>query len=272
MSVIWSGITEEGAVVPVQVTDEGKVVAVADGPEGDYLPITGGTLTGDLNVSDGITLAADGSAEFLGKVDIGDLLNGNAENKGVRIYENGAIYGQSPGSSSDNSQMLRFYKGRDLNVWIDAGGSAEFGNGKIYLDKSGSASFDGSIIVADGYSSPGNAGLTVSKSGVISVRRTDNTNNVFAGYGLNDSSPTSIINADGSAGFAGNKCGFTADGGIFFTSRNARYKLLVQGELVVAEPYTRQMELKEKAEQFIADKRETKPSTQDEVTPDNDNA
>ena len=50
MSVIWSGITEEGAVVPVQVTEEGKVVAVGDGPQGDYLPITGGNLTGDLTI------------------------------------------------------------------------------------------------------------------------------------------------------------------------------------------------------------------------------
>jgi hypothetical protein len=31
MTVIWSGITEEGAIVPVQVTDEGKVVATSGG-------------------------------------------------------------------------------------------------------------------------------------------------------------------------------------------------------------------------------------------------
>ena len=32
MSVIWSGLTEEGAVVPVQVTEEGKVVVTANRP------------------------------------------------------------------------------------------------------------------------------------------------------------------------------------------------------------------------------------------------
>ena len=61
MSVIWSGITEEGAVVPVQVTEEGKVVAVGDGPEGDYVKKTGDNMTGDLTLgTDKITLNADG--------------------------------------------------------------------------------------------------------------------------------------------------------------------------------------------------------------------
>lgn len=51
MSIIWSGITEDGTIVPVQVTAEGKVVAVGDGPQGDYLPTSGGELTGPLTSS-----------------------------------------------------------------------------------------------------------------------------------------------------------------------------------------------------------------------------
>ena len=74
MSVIWSGITEEGAVVPVQVTDEGKVVAVGDGPEGDYLKLTGGNLTGDLTVNEQIELNSDGSATFSGDILVGSTL------------------------------------------------------------------------------------------------------------------------------------------------------------------------------------------------------
>ena len=47
MSVIWSGITEGGAIVPVQVDDSGKVIATAS-PSGDYVKKTGDTMTGPL--------------------------------------------------------------------------------------------------------------------------------------------------------------------------------------------------------------------------------
>ena len=71
MSVIWSGVTEQGAVVPVQVTAEGKVVAVSSVPSGNYLQLTGGNLTGDLTLgtnpsAPNITLGASGSFNFNG--------------------------------------------------------------------------------------------------------------------------------------------------------------------------------------------------------------
>ena len=47
MTIIWSGLTEEGAVVPVQVTTEGKVVATAT-PPGTYVETSGDTMTGEL--------------------------------------------------------------------------------------------------------------------------------------------------------------------------------------------------------------------------------
>lgn len=47
MSVIWSGITEQGAVVPVQVDESGKVIATA-AVSGEYVKITGDTMTGPL--------------------------------------------------------------------------------------------------------------------------------------------------------------------------------------------------------------------------------
>ena len=47
MSVIWSGITEQGAVVPVQVSETGKVIATA-AVTGDYVKISGDTMTGPL--------------------------------------------------------------------------------------------------------------------------------------------------------------------------------------------------------------------------------
>ena len=195
MTVIWSGVTEEGAVVPVQVTAEGKVVAVGDGPQGDYLPTTGGNLTGDLTLgTDKITLdAADGSATFTGNIDTYDY-GSDAADQGARV-----------------------------------------GNGVLYLKR---------------------ADATASEVFRIVTGR---------------STKRVIIFSDGGATFGNGSCGFTSVGEIFFTSRGTRYKLFVSNGMVQAEEYTRQMELKEKGEQFIADKRETKPS-QPEATTDDDNA
>lgn len=47
MSVIWSGITEQGAVVPVQVDETGKVIATASIPD-EYVLKSGDTMSGPL--------------------------------------------------------------------------------------------------------------------------------------------------------------------------------------------------------------------------------
>ncbi len=50
MSVIWSGITEQGAIVPVQVDETGKVIATASVPD-EYVLRSGDTMTGPLVLS-----------------------------------------------------------------------------------------------------------------------------------------------------------------------------------------------------------------------------
>ena len=50
MSVIWSGVTEQGAIVPVQVDETGKVLATV-GPDGGYVRISGDVMTGPLFLS-----------------------------------------------------------------------------------------------------------------------------------------------------------------------------------------------------------------------------
>ena len=268
MSVIWSGVTEEGAVVPVQVTAEGKVVAVGDGPEGDYLKLTGGNLTGDLTLgTDKITLnASDGSAILKGAV---TMLDGLAE---TGFTSNPGIYINNNGGTSDplNSAILSRDSTVNTTFEVKSNGS---------ITAAGSASFEGKVTAGTPNTSLDTNGVVFQPNGVIRAQRaaafSAPGNSLLSGY----SGTTEVVrlSADGSALFAGGKCGFTSAGEIFFTSRNSRYKLLVQGELVVAEPYTRQMELKERAEQFIAEKKETKPSElepepEPEVTPDNDNA
>jgi hypothetical protein len=268
MSVIWSGVTEEGAVVPVQVTAEGKVVAVGDGPEGDYLKLTGGNLTGDLTVNEQITLATNGSAELAGgKFEVRSsgaqymLLTGEETASAIRV-------------KNDDTWKAVLTGGGRLTLGGDA---SSLPTSNIVLDgPTGSATFSKVSIEASGYiqSQRRYAGDTFDT--FLEVNTSDGPS--FLKGSVQGGDTKFQIKQDGSAMFSGGKCGFTADGEIFFTSRNSRYKLLVQGELVVAEPYTREMELKEKAEKFIADKRETKPSdpapsdSQSEVGVDNDNA
>ena len=269
MSVIWSGVTEEGAVVPVQVTAEGKVVAVGDGPEGDYLKLTGGNLTGDLTVNEQITLATDGNATFDGDVGIGNIelnADGSAEFAGVvsaLSLETDPLGGgvKSYRSVGGTAQVWRGGQSSSiLTSEIAADGSATFaGVGRFGILSANPGSGDDGIIINP------NQGVLVTADNLP----------VFRGYALNAATPTSTIDSDGSATFAGGNCGFTSAGELIFTSRNTRYKLVVSNGVCVAEEFTRQMELKEKAERFIADKRETKPSDpgpQVEVTPDNDNA
>lgn len=272
MSVIWSGITEEGAVVPVQVTEEGKVVAVGDGPEGDYLKLTGGNLTGNLTLGtdNKITLnATDGSGEFVGDLTaINSQFRATAagafafsrDNENYQVSMNsGAVSFTGPTSCA----IQGFYKDTNTNTFA------------IYYD--GSAEFKEGVLIGSDFST--GTGCRMVRQGQITVRRDDNTKNVFEAFNGGSATSNRVIElgADGSADFAGGKCGFTTEGDLIFTSRGTRYKLFVSQGVCQAEPYTREMELKEKAEQFIADKRETKPSnpstqSQPEVTSDNDNA
>ena len=268
MSVIWSGVTEEGAVVPVQVDETGKVIATAAVPGGDYVKKTGDNMTGDLTLgaegSPVITLnASNGIAAFDGSVRAGDP---TFSGPGVVVSYTGNIYIQ-PADNSDETIAFSVVNSGDFKEpvsQITAGGSAAF---------AGNGTFAGPVTVgAINLSDANGIGSEVSAAGLLYVQKPsgspDNALEIYQG-----TNPTVEISAVGSATFADGKCGFTSSGELYFTSRGARYKAVVQDQLVIAEPYTRQMELKEKAEQFIADKRETKPSDpQSGVTMDIDNS
>ena len=268
MSVIWSGITEAGAVVPVQVDETGKVIATAAVPGGDYVKKTGDNMTGDLTLgADGspvVTLnAADGSATFGDSVQVSDDPVGGAST-GVKLFGGGAIYVSNAKGTSP--VFVGYVAGNSTpTVEISADGSA---------DLAGGASFAGSLTVNDPFTNSGHFfGPGGGAEHFAIAAALDSTPVLSVGKG---NVANAVVTAGGSASFSDKKCGFTSAGELFFTSRGARYKLVVTGELCTAEPYTRQMELKEKAENFIADKRETKPSDpsspQSGVTMDIDNS
>ena len=268
MSVIWSGVTEEGAVVPVQVTAEGKVVAVGDGPEGDYLKLTGGNLTGDLTIdTDKIALnAADGSATF----------SGDVTTKGVQsgLTSNGTVGGQGfflsgIGGNTLVSRIRKNTTGSTPVLIVDSKDTPD----AISLNANGSATFSGDIIAGNNPTTGQTGARVGGKSGQL-IACTSAPGVAIGVFKVGSTDRTADIKSDGSASFAGDKCGFTSAGELFFSSRGTRYKLFVSQGVCQAEEYTREMELQEKADQFIADKRETKkPSDpQVEVTTDNDNA
>ena len=267
MSVIWSGVTEEGAVVPVQVTAEGKVVAVGDGPEGDYLKLTGGNLTGDLTINtDKITLdAGDGSIDAAGNISIPqgkDFVCSDATQSYFRPRSDNSILGYQ-----ETLDIQAFNEGSPLVA-------ATFAS-------NGSASFAGDVKI--GGTLPSAPNIALNADGLLNTQRIAASSTPIARFKGIEADGTEKGRIEffgaGSANFAGGKCGFTSDGELIFSSRGTKYKLFVSQGVCQAEEYTRQMELKEKTEQFIADKRETKPSdpsdpsdSQSEVSMDNDNA
>ena len=268
MSIIWSGVTEEGAVVPVQVDETGKVIATAAVPGGDYVKKSGDNMSGNLTLgTDKLELKADdGSAEFAGDVSIGGTLPSSPNVKLLaegKVAVNRASSSQIMDLGSNGLVSYVFTSHEFNNPYSNAG--LHIGtnlrnipaDSNTFLCVDGSATFSSSVAVSRLFAGPAATG----QSG-LQIYQPFNGDKVVCN-----------IFGDGSASFAGDKCGVTSAGEFFFTSRNERFRLVVQGELVVAEPYTRELELKEKAEQFIADKRETKPSDpQGEVTMDIDNS
>ena len=268
MSIIWSGLTEEGVIVPVQVTAEGKVVAVGDGPEGEYLKLTGGNLTGDLTVNEQITLATDGTAT-LSSIQSGDSSGrgrllvdapGNSAQRGRLILETNA-------DCPNAAECFQVFQGVTEKSRISADGRATFAGGLTELNSNGSVQFGD--ITKYGMYVFDQCQMYVAGPSTAAYRVYCNET------GGNE---TARISGNGSAFFANDKCGFTSNGEIYFMSRNTRYKIVVSNGICQAEEYPVARQIKEKAEQLIAEKRETKPSDPDpsdpqgEVTTDNDNA
>ncbi len=80
MSVIWSGITEGGAIVPVQVDESGKVVATAD-PRPELWTKTGEILTPTTPTDD---IQTSGNLVLNGAFGSSTLTA--ADSAGVKIY------------------------------------------------------------------------------------------------------------------------------------------------------------------------------------------
>ena len=270
MSVIWSGVTEEGAVVPVQVTAEGKVVAIGDGPQGDYLPTTGGNLTGDLTLAtDKITLnATNGAAEFAGNVQIGPVNLSDTANTGVILWKDVGIT-----SIAASGPVFRGYAtgGTTSTSLIGTDGSAEFA-GRVTAGSNRTAGLNDPGIVLE------------SKQGSIFGYITDSSKSFYAGYFGTDLKID--LKSDGSATFSGDVV-IGSRGTKWLIRESNGVAMLIEQTRRGIEPRTpekvrdlpNELDLIETALNEVMAKLKMVPPAgwpvwdgQDEVTSDNDNA
>ena len=144
------------------------------------------------------------------------------------------------------------------------GPQGEYGPGDDF--DLGSGTFSGQIDIGGGRSAADGYGTEIQEGQI--VLRNDNFSptsgfRILKGGTNTATNTTAAILNDGSGTFAGNKCGFTAAGEIYFTSRGTRYKIEVAGGLCNPVEFTREMQLRELAEALkerIDEKRKPRPT------------
>jgi hypothetical protein len=258
--VVWQGITSDGVSVPVQVTEDGKVVSQGQageqgppgppgeqgpqGPPGEYGPgddVEFGSIAATSTISSnwpGATGTGEGSA-------IADSINVKRTPSlpAIVVRDNtnsGDINFKVTGAGNINAAGSTFNGNTQVNGRIDIAAGAKVSRS----DTSG------------GYLSIGNSPTNCysTHNGSETTFRTYYDGTLQIGGTLNSSTPSLAtpnisLNSEGSIFAAGDKCGFTADGELYFTSRGTRYKAVVQGGLIVPEEYTRGMEINERIDQ-----------------------
>lgn len=240
--VVWQGITEGGTAVPVQVTEEGRVVAEGqegkEGPPGQPGPPGPPGPQGEYGPGDDVDLGnitAAGTVTAAGTIYSGDVDFGATSKEGS-LMGAGSVFIQK--KTGNNSSAIGVFYGIDttptFNLKADGSISA---SAYQYLNNSNSGSKN-VIAIYNG----------TDGTETFPTFQVDSDGTTRIGQYLTSNPKIELKSADGSITAAGDKCGFTAAGELFLTSRGTRYKLVVAGGLVNAEPYTRAMELKEKAE------------------------
>ena len=241
--VLWQGLTEGGTAVPVQVTEAGRVVAEGQqgpageegpqGPKGDQGP------QGEYGPGDDVDLGSittSGSIEAEGNI----YVSGGADTPGSDNFGLSVTAGGIKVRNNLTAESAYVFES------VNASGT------KIKLRPDGSATFAGNIDCTKH--------LSVNVAGQVgsnyAYRVVNGNAEPFRVDGVGN------VETAGSITAAGNAAGITSSGELYFTSRGTRYKIFVSQGLVQAEPYTREMELRERAEAL------RKPRTTDSVPED----
>lgn len=225
--VVWQGITAGGTAVPVQVTESGEVVAATntpvpgpegpqgpegpEGPEGPQGPPgSGGSGTG-VGADAWGAIASDGA--ITGSFNIESVNRTSAGRYQIKF----AV----PLPSTDYSVVATVNDNQDAVIRVDS----KLTDGFLVFPQSR----------ADGSSADRDFSFTVHASSTVTPTYT----------WTREGTTTRAANNGDEISIAGGKCGFTSDGELIFTSRGNRYKCVVQGGLMVPEPYSRAIELRE---------------------------
>ena len=237
--VVWQGITEGGTAVPIQVTEEGRVVAEGqEGPAGPPGPEGPQGPPGEYGPGDDVVLGSGSFTNNSRNPDDAPLTVNNTNTDGYLIN------GESNGTNA-------FSVAANGDVFIGSNASPS-----VALLADGRVSTNGTVAIGSNDSPIGDGdwGLQVhgknNTSGYalyMEGEYTSNSSPFFARCYVNGTD-TIDMRTDGSVKAASNKCGFTKDGELYFTSRGDRYRMFVQNGMCYAEEYTRTTELREKAE------------------------
>ena len=265
MSVIWSGLTEEGAIVPVQVDSTGRVIAIGKDEGLDYWEKEGGILRptdGESVVVEGTISSSVGfsgpTASFSEDVTIHGLtvgLGGNSASSNTAVGL-GALFNNTTGN--ENTAV-----GRDA-LFNNTEGIENTALGRSALSNNTEGLQNTSVGRSSLFNNTTGTGNTAVGRNALATNITGN-NNTFIGQnpginGLNDTVVISAgelerlwIDSEGQTGIGTNNpqakldvagpvlfsdglCGFLETGELFFTSRNSSWKLVVSsGGLVTAE-------------------------------------
>ena len=154
-------------------------------PADGSITAAGDVKIGGLSSAPNITLAADGTATFKGRLDVAP--NGIATSTDyVSLYAEGAVgVRRNSGTGSDY-------------LWVGISGTTETSR----INKNGSASFAGDVTVGGDPNGGANDGSRVRSTGLIQASRASNLL-LWAGHTTGGPTATSTIKGDGSATFAG---------------------------------------------------------------------
>ena len=227
-------VAEDGKVYPVLGNTKGELKLEEPTVSDDYVAKAGDNMTGALTIGpEGgpavTTLAADGSGEFAGDLNVGDWENTNA---GVKFSPVGVVHCRKDGGTN----VIGVWNGISTypTAKIDADGSAEFA-GDLTLEDRTSTSGSSVVFRPQSANSSSGAYASINAEGVLSTYGTDIVFKVRGGSNGSDSSIQEIarFGYDGSAEFAGD---------VVIGSRNKKWMIVESGGIAHLVEQTRSAE------------------------------
>ena len=166
----------------------------------------------NLPTTTAITLGEDGTAVFTNRAQNTQLTTAGDPDQTLttKSYVDSSVSGVGDHWEINGNNL--YPTSDSYNVRIAGAG----GNPTIVLEPSGTGTFDGYIQSGGDPTNATADGTRLTETGIVLASRTSGTSALFAGYLTGNSTPTSRINAEGSAEFAGGNIVFANSGDATF--------------------------------------------------------